>query len=146
MALNSNTPSSIDGLLSKPAINTPQSAESNQGVASGDYESSDHDSEYGGDTALTSQANFASEFLTNAVEGTSLSEVNPKMGEALHNLRELVRLGQQKSISHGPRFPLQRPVPPGGVTKLSMPSQVIVTAVLKEQKGKTQPAELFGPT
>ena len=137
LTLNSNTPSVPDALLSKTTTNTPQSVDSAQGVGSTEYDNSDHDSEYGGDTALSSQANFASEFLTNAVEGTSLSEVNPKMGEALHNLRQLVRLGQQRSISHGPRFPLQRPVPPGGVTKMAMPSQVIVTAILKENRSKT---------
>lgn len=137
LSAQSTFPSAQETFTSKASLDTPQSGDSGPGVPStADYESSDQDSEYGGDTALHSQANFASEFLEHAVERTSLTDVNPKMSEALSTLRQLVKLGNQRSISHGPRFPLQRPVPPGGVTKLSMPSQVIVTALLKEQKRK----------
>lgn len=138
LTLQSGSTSGQETFTTKASLDTPQSSNSGPGVTStADYESSDHDSEYGGDTGLHSQANFASEFLENAVERTSLSEVNPKMSEALNTLRQLVQLGNQRSISHGPRFPLQRPVPPGGVTKLSLPSQVIVTSLLKENKGES---------
>jgi hypothetical protein len=133
--MESGAPSTSEAFTTKNSLDTPQSSTSGHAVNStAEYESSDHDSEYGGDTALHSQANFASEFLEHAVERTSLSDINPKMNEALSTLKQLVQLGNQRSISHGPRFPLQRPVPQGGVTKLSLPPQHIVTALLKENK------------
>jgi hypothetical protein len=57
------------------------------------------------------------------------------METALANLSQLVEM-QKRSISHGPRFPLQQPVPPGGVSKLAMPPQATVAALLKHVKGK----------
>lgn len=135
LTMQSGAPSISEPFTTKNSLDTPQSSASGHAVTStAEYESSDHDSEYGGDTALHSQANFASEFLEHAVERTSLSDINPKMNEALSTLKQLVQLGNQRSISHGPRFPLQRPVPQGGVTKLSLPPQHIVTALLKENK------------
>lgn len=140
--LASNSSSPLTNLATSETLkhfDTPHSGDSsNQHTSStaADNESSDHESEYGGDTGLTTQANFASQFLEKAVERTSLNDIDPKMADALSSLRQLVELNNKRSISHGPRFPLQRPVPPGGVTRLPMPSQHIVTAILKENKSK----------
>lgn len=104
--------------------NTPQTGSSSVPTTTaypGDFDSSEDESAYGGDTGLVVHTAFASEFLERAVKRTSLREVNPKMAAALTNLSQLVEVQKLRSISHGPRFPLQRPVPPGGISKLPMP-------------------------
>lgn len=101
-----------------------------------DFESSDEEPAFAGDSGLTAQTTFASEFLEKAVRRTSLRKVNPKMEAAFANLRQLVEMQKLRSISHGPRFPLQKPVPAGGVCKLPMPPMSAVVALLKHAKGK----------
>lgn len=104
-------------------------------TSTADYDSSDEESVLGGDSGLTVHTTFASEFLERAVKKASLPAVNPKMETALANLSQLVELQKHRSISHGPRFPLQQPVPPGGVSKLPMPPMATVVALLKHVKG-----------
>ncbi|GAB0138926.1 hypothetical protein EsDP_00007146 [Epichloe bromicola] len=99
-------------------------------ASTGDFDSSEDESAYGGDTGLVAHTAFASEFLERAVKRTSLREVNPKMAAALINLSQLVEMQRRRLISHGPRFPLQRPVPPGGISKLPMPPMQAVVNVL----------------
>jgi len=99
-----------------------------------DFDSSDEDSAFGGDAGFTSQSALASEFLENAVQRTSLREVNPGIEAALSNLRSLVEVQKQRSISHGPRFPLQKPLPPGGLAKMPMPPMEAVVPILKANK------------
>ncbi|KAL3956920.1 hypothetical protein ACCO45_009766 [Purpureocillium lilacinum] len=97
-------------------VNTPgtgsSSAPTGASTSAADYESSEEESAFGGDSGLTAHTAFASEFLERAVKRTSLREVNPKMEAALANLSQLVEMQKRRSISHGPRFPLQKPVPP----------------------------------
>ena len=104
-----------------------------------DFDSSDEDSAFGGDAGFTSQSALASEFLENAVQRTSLREVNPGIEAALSNLRSLVEVQKQRSISHGPRFPLQKPLPPGGLAKMPMPPMEAVVPILKANKSITPP-------
>ncbi|PHH90830.1 hypothetical protein CDD83_2542 [Cordyceps sp. RAO-2017] len=124
---------------------TPATGCSSSGVptaaSTADCESSDEEPAFGGDSGLTAQTTFASEFLEKAVKRTSLREVNPKMEAALANLRQLVEMQKRRSISHGPRFPLQKGVPPGGVSKLPMPPMPAVVALLKH--AKAAPPTLF---
>ncbi|CAH0014840.1 unnamed protein product [Clonostachys rhizophaga] len=110
-------------------------------ASSGDIDSSDNESAFGGDSALTAQTAFASEFLENAVQRTSLREADPSIKAALATLGQLVEMQKQKSVSHGPRFPLQKPVPAGGVTKLPMPPIEVVVPLLKD--AKNTPMSLF---
>ncbi|PFH56027.1 hypothetical protein XA68_17181 [Ophiocordyceps unilateralis] len=105
-----------------------------------DAASSD-ESALGGDEGLTAQTTFASEFLENAVGRSSLPQASPKMEAALANLRQLVQLQKRRSMSQGPRFPLLKPVPPGGVCKLPMPPMPAVVALLKQSKNA--PPTLF---
>lgn len=116
---------------------TPQTGSSSipTAASTGDYDSSDDESAYGGDTGLIAHTTFASEFLESAVKRTSLREVNPKMAAGLNNLSQLVEMQKRRSISHGPRFPLQKPVPPGGISKLPMPPMQAVVSLLKHAKG-----------
>ncbi|KAK2593570.1 hypothetical protein QQS21_008745 [Conoideocrella luteorostrata] len=123
--------------------NTPQTGSSSIPTAGsqGDYDSSDDESAYGGDSGLVAHTTFASEFLERAVKRTSLREINPKMAAGLTNLSQLVEMQKRRSISHGPRFPLQRPVPPGGISKLPMPPMQAVVSLLKH--AKAAPPTLF---
>ncbi|PTB70258.1 N-terminal binuclear Zn cluster-containing protein [Trichoderma citrinoviride] len=116
-------------------IHTPQTDSAvPTGTSNADYDSSDEESVLGGDSGLTVHTTFASEFLERAVQRAPLPAVNPKMETALANLSQLVELQKHRSISHGPRFPLQQPVPPGGVSKLPMPPMATVVALLKHVK------------
>lgn len=117
---------------------TPQTGASSipTGSTAGDYDSSEEESAFGGDTGLIAHTTFASEFLESAVKRTSLREVNPKMATGLNNLSQLVEIQKRRSISHGPRFPLQKQVPPGGIAKLPMPPMQAVVSLLKHAKGK----------
>ncbi|KAH7126202.1 hypothetical protein EDB81DRAFT_889900 [Dactylonectria macrodidyma] len=125
---------------------TPQSGHgtgAHTGAAStiaGD-DSSDSESAFGGDSTLAAHTTFASEFLEHAVERTSLQDVDPNMREGLANLRQLVELQNHQSISHGPRFPLQQPMPSGGLAQLRMPPMDVVVALLK--KIRNAPPGLF---
>ncbi|KAI9148303.1 N-terminal binuclear Zn cluster-containing protein [Paramyrothecium foliicola] len=105
-----------------------------------DFDSSDAESVFGGDSALTEQTTFASEFLQSAVRNAPLPGGNPKMDAALANLSQLVDLQKRKSISHGPRFPLQTTLPPGGLGKLPMPPMTAVVSALKHIKGMYIPS------
>ena len=110
------------------------------------YDSSDEESVFGGDSTLAAQTTFASEFLEHAVERTSLRDVNPRMEDALANLKQLVELQNRQSISHGPRFPLQQPIPPGGLGQLRMPPMDVVVSLLKHIRGNPSTFTLFGFT
>ncbi|OAA35162.1 fungal specific transcription factor domain protein [Metarhizium rileyi] len=125
------------------AENTPPTGSSSipTAASTGDFDSSDDESAYGGDTGLIAQTTFASEFLESAVKRTSLREVNPKIAAGLNNLSQLVEMQKRRSISHGPRFPLQKPVPPGGISKLPMPPMQAVVSLLKH--AKAAPPTLF---
>ncbi|RSL95977.1 hypothetical protein CDV31_013675 [Fusarium ambrosium] len=135
--------------VSTPASNiqfpaTPQQSSAQPGTTTAStvgFESSDDESAFGGDSVFTQQTNFASEFLEHAVERTSLQDVSPKMWEALTNLRQLAELQNRQSISHGPRFPLQQPIPQGGLVQLRMPPMDVVVSLLK--RIRASPPGLF---
>lgn len=99
-----------------------------------DFDSSDNESALGGDAGLTAHTAFATDFLEHAVQRTTLDEVSPRMRTALSNLSQLVAMQKNKSVSHGPRFPLQKPLPPGGLSELPMPPMQVVVHLLKEVK------------
>ncbi|KAM0547862.1 hypothetical protein ACHAPJ_010209 [Fusarium lateritium] len=105
------------------------------------FESSDDESAFGGDSVIAQQTSFASELLEHAVERTSLHDVSPKMWEALANLRQIAELQSRQSISHGPRFPLQQPLPKGGLGQLRMPPMEVVVSLLK--RARASPPGLF---
>ncbi|PHH73144.1 hypothetical protein CDD82_5630 [Ophiocordyceps australis] len=130
----------------KTTIRTPASCDTS-GVASvastADpcVESSEDEPAYAGDSVLTAQTAFASDFLENAVRHTALRETNPHVESALANLSHLVAMHKRRSISHGPLFPLQKPLPPGGLSKMPMPPVDSVVLLLKHYK--TAPPSFF---
>lgn len=97
----------------------------------------DEGSVLGGDSGLTEQTAFVSEFLERAVQKTSLRELDPRMRMALANLKQLAEMQKKRSISHGPRFPLQRSVPPGGMSTLPMPPLETVVTLLRQTRGRS---------
>lgn len=125
---------SVSGDVSSRIISTPQTGSSGPTCEStADFDSSDEDAAFGGDSGLTVHTAFANEFLERAVKRTSLRSAHPKMEAALANLGQLV--GMQKSRSENrQRFPLQRAVPSGGVSKLPLPPMALVVELLKKNK------------
>ncbi|KAF9775697.1 hypothetical protein IL306_006200, partial [Fusarium sp. DS 682] len=104
-------------------------------TSSAAFDSSDEESALGGDSVIAQQTSLASDLLEHAVERTSLNDVSPKMWEALANLRQIAELQNRQSISHGPRFPLQQPIPKGGLGQLAMPPMDMVVSLLKRVRG-----------
>ncbi|KAG6072724.1 hypothetical protein E4U16_005160 [Claviceps sp. LM84 group G4] len=123
--------------------NTPQTGSSSAPTAGStfEYESSDDESALGGDSGLVAHTTFAREFLEKAVDRISLQSISSKMAAGLTNLSHLVEMQKRRSISHGPRFPLQRPVPQGGISKMPMPPMQAVVSLLKH--AKSAPPTLF---
>jgi hypothetical protein len=129
--------SSAQSLPTSAHVETPGTGGSGATTAAStaDYDSDDDESAFGGDSALTAHTVFASDFLEKAVNRTTLQEVNPNMRAALTNLSQLVAMHKHKSVSHGPRFPLQKPIPAGGISMLPMPPLNVVVSLLKQTKG-----------
>ncbi|PHH78744.1 hypothetical protein CDD80_6295 [Ophiocordyceps camponoti-rufipedis] len=99
-----------------------------------DHDVSSDESALDADDGLTAQTTFASEFVEKAFGRGPLPRTNPNMEAALGNLRQLVQLQKRRSAGSGPRFPLQRSVPAGGLCKLAMPPMPAVVALLKQTK------------
>ncbi|RDA94922.1 hypothetical protein CP533_0178 [Ophiocordyceps camponoti-saundersi (nom. inval.)] len=128
--------SNIQNNNNNPFINTPATVPTVASTAD-----SEDESVLVGDEGLTAQTTFASEFLEKAVGRTAMPQASPKMEAALANLRQLVKMQRRRSNNCGPRFPLQKPLPPGGVCKLPMPPMPAVVELLKQSK--TAPPTLF---
>lgn len=105
----------------------------------GDFDSGDEETADGGDSGLISQTAIASEFLAHAVHRTSLHDAHPSVDAAVTNLRQLVQLQGSRSISTGPKFPRQLPLPQGGLSKLPMPPIEVVVPLLKALNGRQTP-------
>ncbi|KAL0937838.1 fungal specific transcription factor domain protein [Colletotrichum truncatum] len=77
---------------------------------------------------------FASDFIENAVQRTSLQDVPPNMHAALSSLRQIVSMQNKISSTREFRFRTQQPLPPGGLPELPMPPMNAVVALLKHMK------------
>lgn len=111
----------------------------------GDDGDDDSGSAFEGDLSLTAHTAFAHDFLENAVQRTSLRDVTSNMQAALTSLRQIISLQNQASSTRELRFPLQQPLPPGGLTEMPMPPMNAVVSMLKHQKGFV-PAPLPAPS
>ncbi|CAG9956507.1 unnamed protein product [Clonostachys rosea f. rosea IK726] len=92
-----------------------------------------------GDYTLRMQTLQASDFLEHAVAQGRVRERNPNVHSALTKLRELVQGQRRWSTSLDQRFPMQRPVPDGGLQNLPLPPYTVTMTLLKE-------AQTGGPT
>ncbi|KAK2038034.1 fungal-specific transcription factor domain-containing protein [Colletotrichum somersetense] len=101
----------------------------------------DSDSAFEGELSLTAHTMFASEFIEDAVQRTSLQDVPPNMHAALSSLRQIVTMQSKTSGTREFRFRTQQPPPPGGLTDLPMPPMNAVVALLKHMK--VSPPSIF---
>lgn len=86
------------------------------------------------------QTDITVALLKQAVRSTTLYGVDSKMGAALGSLYDLLGRRHLSSLSGGgggaaggltSPFPMQKPVPPGGVGKLEMPPLQVTLAALE---------------
>ncbi|KAF6815489.1 fungal specific transcription factor domain-containing protein [Colletotrichum musicola] len=98
------------------------------------HDGADSDSAFEGDLSLTAHTMFASEFIENAVQRTSLQDLPPNMHAALSSLRQIVSMQNKVSSLREMRFRTQQPLPPGGLPDLPMPPMNAVVALLKHMK------------
>lgn len=121
----------------------PASAPKGDAQAFAHEEPDDDDDEteaFEGDLSLTAHTVFARDFLENAVQRTSLSDVTPNMQSALLTLRQMVSMQNESSSIRELKFPNQQPLPPGGLPELPMPPMAAVVSLLKHQKGLSAPS------
>jgi hypothetical protein len=114
-----------------PSFNRPELAAFTPtvSVTSSGYDQDGGDTVFEGDLSLAAHTAFASEFLENAVEHTSLSGTHPGMSGVVASLRQMVNMQDPQVRSHEPNFPHQKPLPPGGLRELPMPPMQLVIAL-----------------
>ncbi|TDZ30973.1 putative transcriptional regulatory protein [Colletotrichum trifolii] len=98
------------------------------------HDGADSDSAFEGDLSLTAHTMFASEFIEDAVQRTSLHDVPPNIHAALSSLRQIVSMQNKVSSNRDFRFRTQQSLPPGGLPDLPMPPMNAVVALLKHMK------------
>jgi hypothetical protein len=92
-------------------------------------------SEFEGDSSMTAQTVFASEFLEHTVTRTLPLDLDPDMQSALSSLQQIVSM-QNRPSAHESRFVNAKPLPKGGIRELPMPPAQVVIAALREVKGR----------
>lgn len=102
-------------------------------------------SAFEGDSSMTAQTVFASEFLEHAVTRTLPPDLDPDMQSALTSLQQIVSM-QNRPSPHESRFVNAKPLPKGGVRELPMPPAHVVVAALREVKGHSFPLPYPGPS
>jgi hypothetical protein len=91
-------------------------------------------SAFEGDSSMTAQAAFASEFLEHAVTRTLPHDLDPDMRSALSSLQQIVNMQNRPSAPEN-RFANAKPLPKGGLRELPMPPAHVVVSALREAKG-----------
>lgn len=91
-------------------------------------------SAFEGDSSMTAQTAFASEFLENTVNRTLPPDLMPDIQSALSSLQQMVRM-QNRPSPYESRFVNAKPLPKGGLRDLPMPPAPVVVAALREAKG-----------
>lgn len=101
--------------------------------------SDEEPSTFEGSSSLQAHTAFASDFLEQAVEQTTLLQINRNMQAALASLQQMVKLQDRPSGASEGMFPHQKPLPKGGFKELPMPPSNVVINLLREVKGKKAP-------
>ena len=99
-----------------------------------DFGTPDAGSVFGSNSVITQQTSFANELIEHVMKRNSLRDIDPRMSEALANLRQIMEVQRQSPITYGPRFPLQQSLPPGGLGQLEMPPVDAVVSLLRNMK------------
>lgn len=152
LAVSINTRSPSASIATESGVPCPVSGPTASSPAAGDptdmlYGAEDDDdavSAFEGDSSMTAQTVFASEFLENTVNRTLPPGLDPDMKSALSSLQQIVSM-QNRPSAHESRFVNAKPLPKGGIRELPMPPAHVVVAALREVKGCSAPA-LFAIT
>jgi len=107
-----------------------------------DFGTPDAGSVFGSNSVITQQTSFANELIEDVMQRNSLRDIDPRMSEALANLRQIMEVQRQSPITYGPRFPLQRSLPPGGLRQLEMPPIDVVVPLLRGMKCMTNGSQV----
>ncbi|KAK4157365.1 hypothetical protein C8A00DRAFT_40210 [Chaetomidium leptoderma] len=99
----------------------------------GDEDDDDADSAFEGDSSMSAQTVFASEFLENTVTRTLPPNLDADMQSALSSLQQIASM-QHRPSAHESRFVNAKPLPKGGIRELPMPPAHVVVATLRELK------------
>ncbi|KAK3311542.1 uncharacterized protein B0T15DRAFT_549129 [Chaetomium strumarium] len=127
----SNGLSGLSG-LSGPTASPPGAGDSTD-MLYGPGDDDDGISAFEGDSSMTAQAVFASEFLENAVTRTLPHDLDPAMRSALSSLQQIVNMQNRPSAPEN-RFANAKPLPKGGLRELPMPPAHVVVSALREAK------------
>src|SRR5690242_3949082 len=85
----------------------------------------DADSAFEGDSSMSAQTVFASEFLENTVTRTLPTNLDADMQSALSSLQQIASM-QHRPSAHESRFVNAKPLPKGGIRELPMPPTHVV--------------------
>ena len=130
----SATESGPAGPVSVPTSSSPAAGDAGD-VMYGTENDDDAISEFEGDSSMTAQTVFASEFLEHTVTRTLPLDLDPDMQSALSSLQQIVSM-QNRPSAHESRFVNAKPLPKGGIRELPMPPAHVVIAALREVKGR----------
>ena len=130
----SATESGPAGPVSVPANSSPAAGDAGDAMY-GTENDDDAVSEFEGDSSMTAQTVFASEFLEHTVTRTLPLDLDPDMQSALSSLQQIVSM-QNRPSAHESRFVNAKPLPKGGIRELPMPPAQVVIAALREVKGR----------
>ncbi|KAL2140329.1 hypothetical protein VTI28DRAFT_3973 [Corynascus sepedonium] len=138
VSINSRSPSvSVSVAESGPAgtlpAPRPATGESTDIVYGIDDDDDEAALAFEGDSSMTAQTVFASEFLENTVTRTLPPDLAPDMQSALSSLQQIVSM-QNRPSAHESRFANAKPLPKGGLRELPMPPAHVVVAALREAK------------
>ncbi|KAL2192487.1 hypothetical protein P885DRAFT_72972 [Corynascus similis CBS 632.67] len=138
VSINSRSPSvSVSVAESGPAGTLPAPRSATGDSTDIVYGIDDDDDEaalaFEGDSSMTAQTVFASEFLENTVTRTLPPDLAPDMQSALSLLQQIVSM-QNRPSAHESRFANAKPLPKGGLRELPMPPAHVVVAALREAK------------
>jgi hypothetical protein len=144
VSINSRSPSASApesgsaGLVPGPTGSSPAAGDGNGNGTNDIVYGGDHDDEpistFEGDSSISAQTVFASEFLENTVTRTLPRDLDPDMRSALASLQQIVSM-QNRPSAHESRFVNAKPLPKGGLRELPMPPAHVVVTALRETKG-----------
>ncbi|KAL2136551.1 hypothetical protein VTI74DRAFT_3096 [Chaetomium olivicolor] len=115
-----------------PTASSPAGPESTD-IVYGPDDDDDDISAFEGDSSMTAQTVFASEFLESTVTRALPHDLDPDIRSALSSLQQIVSMQNRPSPNES-RFVNAKPLPKGGLRELPMPPAQVVVATLREVK------------
>ena len=110
-------------------------ADSSLGSSTVDGQDDGPSSRYEEHSSMSAQAAWASNFLEDAVQRTSLRDTSPSIDEALSSLRQIVEMQHRSTSAPESRFSHRKKLPPNGLKGLEMPPVDSVVAAIRMLRG-----------